>query len=59
MKAVKRYKLPAISNRDIRYSIIRTTNTVVCYIQKLLRVNPEFSSQGKQFFSISLILFLY
>lgn len=30
-KAVKRYKLPAVSNRGIRYSV-RTTNTVECYM---------------------------
>ena len=40
------------------YNVINIMNTAVCYVQKLLRVNPEFSAQGKNF-SISLILYLY
>ena len=59
MKVVKEgYKLPVIT-RDVMYNMINTINTAVCYITKLLTVNPEFSSQGKIYFSISLILCLY
>ena len=45
MKVVKEgYKLPVIT-RDVMYNMINTINTAVCYITKLLTVNPEFSSQ--------------
>jgi len=46
-KVVKEgYKLPVIT-RDVMYNMINIINTAVCYITKLLTVNPEFSSQGK------------
>ena len=32
MKAVKRYKFPVISARDVMYNMINTINTAVCYI---------------------------
>ena len=33
MKAIKRYKLPAIrlNSRDVMYNMINTINTAVCY----------------------------
>ena len=47
MKVVKEgYKLPVIT-KDVMYNMINIINTAVCYITKLLTVNPEFSSQGK------------
>ena len=32
MKAVKMYKLPVISSRDVMYSMMNTVNTMVHYI---------------------------
>ena len=42
-----------INIRVVIYNMINRINTAVCYIGKLLRINPESSSQGKK------ILYLY
>ena len=53
MKVIKEsYKLPVIT-RNIMYNMINIINTALCYIRKLLTVNPEFSSQGR------IIIFFY
>ena len=42
------------------YNMIKIINAGVCYRWKSLRVNPKSSyHKEKQFFSISLILYLY
>lgn len=59
MKEVKRYNLSVIreiSTRDIIYNMMVIVNNSVGYIGKLLRVDPEFSSQGKNIF---LFIFWY
>ena len=47
MNAVKRYKLPVVSTKDIMYNMINVINTAVC--STLKRINPEFSSQEHTF----------
>ena len=44
MKAVKSYKLPVKSTKDIMYNMINVISTAICSTFKL-RINPEFSSQ--------------
>ena len=36
--------------KDVMYNLINIINTAVCYVRKLLRVNPKSSSHGKDVF---------
>ena len=59
MKVVKRYKLPVISTRDTKYSVINIINTTERYMQRLLkRTNPK-SSHHKEKNFFPFILYLY
>ena len=41
------------------YNLINAIDKAVCYIWKLLRVNPKSSHHKENIFSISLIFYLY
>ena len=48
----QRYKPPAISARDIMHSTVTRANIAVQHIEKLLRVDPKFSSKRKNNFPL-------
>ena len=61
IKTVRRYKLPPYktNTRDVMYNMIHIINTYMFYMKVVQRVNPRVLITRKDFFSISLTLYLY